>query len=139
MTIRVTTEDSGLYALIEMHHPPDVGPALHVHPRGPEAFYIVEGAYTFYRDSEVIHAGPGKSVVIPAGVAHRYRSGPAGGRALVISPPDLERYFWEVAERLRVGVLPLDEEFAIATANGQDFLERAGHWDRTGGPDAPAA
>lgn len=129
MTIRLTTaETGGAYALIEMQHPGNVGPALHVHPRGPESFYVLAGEYTFYRGEEMIIARPGNGVVIPAGVPHRYHVGPAGGRALVITPPGLEQYFFRIAGQLSVGPVPLSEELAIAAEAGQDFLETAGHW-----------
>lgn len=132
MTVRATTADTGRYALIMMRHPARVGPALHVHPRGPEAFVVLEGAYTFEREGDVIHAGPGDAVVIPAGMAHRYTSGPEGGRVLVVTPPGLEHYFWDVAQRLARGPVPVDEEFTIAAAHGQDFLDRASHWAAAG-------
>ncbi len=126
MTVLVTTE---AYALIEMRHPPSVGPALHVHPLGPETFYILDGTYTFYRGDETITAGPGQAVVVPVGAAHRYESGPTGGRALVVTPPGLERYFQAVAARLAAGeAVSLDDEFALAARQGQHFLDRSGHW-----------
>ena len=130
MIIRLTTEQTGgAFAMIEMHHPPAVGPALHVHPRGPEAFYVLEGHYTFFRGEEVIPASVGDGVVIPAGVPHRYRVGPTGGRALVITPPGLERYFRTIAGRLASGPVPPPKEFAIAASEGQNFLDHAGHWE----------
>lgn len=129
MTVRLSTADTaGSYSVIEMMHPPNVGPALHIHPRGPESFYIIEGSYTFFRGAETIHLAAGQAVSIPAGAPHRYLVGPAGGRALVICPPGLENYFATVADLLKQGSLPLDEEFAIASRHGQDFLDRSGHW-----------
>ncbi len=128
MTIRAVTEETGTYALIDMRHPPNVGPALHIHPRGPESFFILEGIYTFYRNDEVVTVHAGLSIAIPTGIPHRYTSGPQGGRVLVITPPALEHYFWLAAERLRTGSLPIEEEFALAAQYGQDFLDRAGHW-----------
>jgi len=129
MTVRLSTADTaGAYSVIEMIHPPNVGPALHIHPRRPESFYIIEGSYTFFRGHETIQLAAGQAVSIPAGTAHRYLVGPAGGRALVICPPGLETYFQTVAGRLKQGPLPLDEEFAIASRHGQDFLDRSAHW-----------
>ena len=129
MTIRLTTADTGgAYALIEMQHPANAGPALHVHPRGPESFYVLAGEYTFYRGDEMIIARTGNGVVIPAGVPHRYHSGASGGRALVITPPGLEQYFFRIAGQLSVGPVPQEEEFAVASDAGQDFLDTVGHW-----------
>jgi mannose-6-phosphate isomerase-like protein (cupin superfamily) len=47
-TIKVlTSESNGSYTLLDVIHPPNLGPALHMHPRGSETFYIVEGNYGF--------------------------------------------------------------------------------------------
>jgi mannose-6-phosphate isomerase-like protein (cupin superfamily) len=128
MNIRVATEETGAYAVIEMQHPPNVGPALHVHPRGAEVFLIQTGSYTFVRGTETLEAAAGDTVVIPAGTPHRYVSGAAGGCAVVITPPMLDAYFREIAHRLSTAPVPLEEEFTIAASYGQEFLERTGHW-----------
>jgi mannose-6-phosphate isomerase-like protein (cupin superfamily) len=31
------------YTRIEMAHPPNIGPALHIHPRVAEAYYVLDG------------------------------------------------------------------------------------------------
>jgi quercetin dioxygenase-like cupin family protein len=135
MTVRLTTpETSGAYALMEMHHPPGVGPALHVHPRSPESFYVLEGQYTFFLDGESVPVHPGSAVSIPAGMPHRYVSGPGGGRLLVMIPPGLEEYFWTISKLLQKGPVPMEEEFALAARLGQDFLDGHDHW---GGHAAP--
>jgi quercetin dioxygenase-like cupin family protein len=129
MTVSLPTADTaGAYAIIEMIHPPNVGPALHIHPRGPESFYIIEGSYAFVRGNDTVTLVAGQAVSIPAGIPHRYTVGPTGGRAIVICPPDLEHYFQTVAELLKQGPLSIADEFAIASRFGQDFLDRSGHW-----------
>ncbi len=55
-----TAETGGAYGLIEMWHPPNVGPALHLHLRGPETFLVLEGSYRFTRGEETVLAGPGR-------------------------------------------------------------------------------
>ena len=46
ITVKVSNEDSeGRYTLFEMVHPPNIGPALHIHPNAPEAYYVLEGEY----------------------------------------------------------------------------------------------
>lgn len=130
MTVRAATaETAGAYALIEMIHPPSVGPALHVHPRGPETFIVMEGEYVFTRGDETIHARPGDCVIVPRGVPHRYRVGTSGGKALVICPPGLESYFLAVSGLLRSDPVSLEREFKIASEFGQDFLDDHGHWN----------
>ena len=132
MTVSLSTTDtSGVYSVIEMIHPPNVGPALHVHPRGPESFFIIEGSYAFVRGSENIMISSGQAISIPAGISHRYTVGSAGGRAIVICPPDLEHYFQSVSDLLQRGSLTIEEEFAIASRYGQDFLDSSSHWGVT--------
>jgi hypothetical protein len=46
MIVKVSGDDSdGRYSLIEMVHPPNIGPALHIHPNAPEAYYVLKGEY----------------------------------------------------------------------------------------------
>jgi len=49
-------------------------------------------------DSKSIMAKAGDVIVVPTGDPHRFTTGEKGGHAFVISPPDLEFYFWEVGE-----------------------------------------
>jgi mannose-6-phosphate isomerase-like protein (cupin superfamily) len=123
-----TTDTGGEYGLIEMWHPPNVGPALHVHPRGAETFFVIAGSYTFTRNAETVRAEAGTALTVPAGVPHRYDVGAEGGHLMVVCPPGLEGYFEEVARRAEAGPVSLDTEFGIAAACGQDFLDRAAHW-----------
>lgn len=130
MSIRLTTaETGGAYSVVEMRHIANVGPALHIHPRGPESFLVLEGEYHVTCGDTRTRLGPGQSAAVPAGTPHRYVTGAQGGRLMVICPPGLELYFWEVGRRLaNGGTLTLEEEFAIAARCGQDFLDGDGHW-----------
>ena len=102
MIVKVSEEDSGrIYSLIEMVHPPNIGPALHVHPQAPEAYYILEGEYSIKCDNQTYQVNPGDFVLISKGIPHTYNSEPKGGKVLVISPAGLEKYFTEVASILK--------------------------------------
>ena len=47
-TIKVlTSETNDSYTVLDIFHPPNLGPALHKHPKGSETFYIVEGNYDY--------------------------------------------------------------------------------------------
>ncbi len=111
-----------------MLHPPNVGPALHIHPRGPEAFYVLEGQYSIRSGEQRHTANPGDFVFIPKGLPHNYQSGPEGGTVLVLSPAGLEQYFTEAAEILTKGSLTWELEQEIARRHGQEFLENLKHW-----------
>ena len=75
--------------------PAKFGTALHTHPRGSETFYIVEGDYIFVLDGKPIRDKPGDTICVPKETPHRFEVGPKGGHAIVISPPELEFYFFQ--------------------------------------------
>jgi mannose-6-phosphate isomerase-like protein (cupin superfamily) len=130
MTVKLTTEAaSGHYTIIEMTHPPSVGPALHVHPAYPETFYVQEGDYTFFRADEVVEARIGDCVTIAPGIPHRYEVGKNGGKVIVISPPHLEKYFCTISQRLLQCEVSQEEEKNVAAKHGQHFLDMAAHWE----------
>jgi mannose-6-phosphate isomerase-like protein (cupin superfamily) len=129
MLVKVSKDDSeGRYSLIEMTHPPSMGPALHIHPHAPEAYYVLEGEYSIQCNNRVYQAKAGDFVFIPKGCPHNYHSGIKGGKVLVISPAGFERYFREVAHNLQIGHLTWELEQEIANRYGQEFLDSLKHW-----------
>jgi quercetin dioxygenase-like cupin family protein len=129
MTVKVSERQSeGAYSLIEMAHPPNMGPALHIHPKGAEAFYVLEGEYTIRCGENVYPAKVGDFVFIPKEVPHNYHSGAKGGKVLVLSPAGLENYFAGVADALKVGTITWELEQEIAKKYGQEFLDKLKHW-----------
>lgn len=95
VTIKVlTSETNGSYTILDVIHPPNLGPALHIHPKGSETFYIVEGDYEFILNGKSVTGKPGDIIFVPKGSLHRFVVGYKGGHTLVISPPELEFYFF---------------------------------------------
>lgn len=129
ISVKISKEDSdGKYTMFEMAHPPNVGPALHIHPHAAEAYYVLEGEYQVRCGKELYVGKRGDFIFIPKGIEHNYQSGPAGGRVLVISPAGLEKYFEEVAKILDAGPIAWESEQQIAKRYGQEFLESLKHW-----------
>ncbi|MDP9152554.1 MAG: cupin domain-containing protein [Myxococcota bacterium] len=128
MHVKVGHAEGGAYSLIEMAHPANVGPALHRHSGGDEAFYVLDGEYEVRCGNEVFIGTAGSFVFVPRGAPHGYTVGRDGGRVLVVTPAGLERYFAEVADRLAQGPVSMDVEAEIAARYGQDFLDRLHHW-----------
>ena len=96
-TIKVlTSETNGSYTILDVLHPPKLGPALHIHPKGSETFYIIEGDYEFILDDKSVRGKCGDVIFVPKEALHRFVVGDKGGHALVISPPGLEFYFFKV-------------------------------------------
>lgn len=97
--VRAGAEDTGgVCAVLEMRHPPETGPPLHVHEHEEEGFYILEGRYRFTLfnpDKQTREVGAGDFVMAARGVAHSFRSlGPETGKMLVyFTPAGAEAYF----------------------------------------------
>ena len=128
-TIKVlTSETNGSYTILDVIHPPNVGPASHMHPKGSETFYIIEGDYEFILNEEPLTGKPGDVIFVPKGTPHRFVVGYKGGHALVISPPELEFYFFKVSELLDKGGVSHMTESNIAKQYGQVFLDSTNHW-----------
>ena len=88
------TETGGHWALGEAWQDPGFNNPPHTHDE-PEAFYVLEGEYTFYTDAEPAEGiGPGTFVFIPPGAVHGFRTGPEGGRLLCIWPSTVETAFF---------------------------------------------
>ena len=87
------------YILHEMMKPPGEGPRVHTHPDMEEAFYILEGEFTFALGDDEVQAPAGSFLLVPRGTPHGFRnSGETDGRYLrLFSPAPNEglRKVWE--------------------------------------------
>lgn len=60
MTLKVSGSDSeGKYSLIETIHPPNIGPALHIHSNAPEAYYVLDCSYSIRCGDREFEVNPG--------------------------------------------------------------------------------
>jgi mannose-6-phosphate isomerase-like protein (cupin superfamily) len=75
--------DAGVSIILESTTQAGVGPRLHRHPYA-ETFLIRRGAATFTIGSEQLVAHAGQVLVVPAGTAHSFRTGPGGYEAVHI-------------------------------------------------------
>jgi len=76
-------------------------PGAHVHPEQEERFHVLEGTMKFRLGLRTIVAGPGETVVVPAGRVHRFANGGDGtARARVEVEPalDMEQLFETTTE-----------------------------------------
>ena len=116
MWIKASSEDTeGRFALWEQVHPPGYRAPPHLHEESVEAMYVLEGTYDFSVGEERISASAGSFVLVPAGLAHAFSSGPSGGRMLVLfAPGGYERYWEELSEAERQGPVSADAQAALA-------------------------
>ena len=101
---------------------------MHIHPKGSETFCIVEGDYEFILEGKSVNGKPGDIIFVPKEAPHRFVVGYKGGHALVISPPELEFYFFKVSELLDKGKVSYETESSIGKQYGQVFLDNTKHW-----------
>ncbi len=101
MVVKVSGEQSeGAYTLIDMTYSQDAGPACMSIPEPPKHIMYWKASTLSATEKEIL-GKVGDFVFIPKGVPHNYRSGPRGGKVLVVSPAGLEKYFAQVAGMLK--------------------------------------
>jgi mannose-6-phosphate isomerase-like protein (cupin superfamily) len=80
-TIRGADHDATVSLILD-RSAPGGGPRLHRHPYD-ETWVVQAGTVTFTAGEETHQAGPGDVVVVPAGVAHKFRNDGPGESELV--------------------------------------------------------
>ena len=120
-----TTNTNGSLTVLEFVHPPKAGPAVHLHSREDEVWYVLEGDYRFKVGDAMFRVSEGGMAFGPRGAPDGFQNiGDSAGRLLVIATPfGLERFFEQCAELLPGG-LDMEALAAIAEAN----------WSTTIGP-----
>jgi quercetin dioxygenase-like cupin family protein len=103
ITFLQTARDTGGEKLeIELELSPDGSvPGAHVHPEQTETFHVLEGTMQFRMGLRKIVAGPGDTVVVPAGKVHRFTNGGDGvarARVEVVPALDMEQLFETAVE-----------------------------------------
>jgi quercetin dioxygenase-like cupin family protein len=74
---------AGISIILESTSRAGVGPRLHKHPY-PETFIVQRGSATFTIGSEELTGCAGQVLVAPAGVPHKFSTGPGGYQAVHI-------------------------------------------------------
>jgi mannose-6-phosphate isomerase-like protein (cupin superfamily) len=98
------TDTGGAYSIMEVQARPGMEPPPHIHSGEDEAFYILDGAWTFRCGDTATDAGPGTLLFLPRGLMHDFTAHNELCRALVImSPGGLETAFRELSEPLPPG------------------------------------
>jgi quercetin dioxygenase-like cupin family protein len=98
MVVKATVETTGgAYGLLESLIAPGFSPPMHVHHCEDEAFYVLEGEFTFRCGERTFRGTPGSYIFLPRGVPHTFVvEGDRPGRLLtLISPGGGEMLFVE--------------------------------------------
>ena len=103
----VGAQTGGDFSLMERTLPPGGRtPPAHRHTNCSEAFFVLDGAVTFWLDGTEQPGGPGDFLLVPRGAAHTFGNQSAGpARLLVLHAPAADGYFSEL-HRLWAAELP---------------------------------
>jgi mannose-6-phosphate isomerase-like protein (cupin superfamily) len=80
-------DTDGRFALLDQTMPPDYAVPRHIHINEDEAWYLLDGAMTFYCGERVIEASKYSWVFAPRGIPHTFKVGSEGARALTFAFP----------------------------------------------------
>jgi quercetin dioxygenase-like cupin family protein len=114
------------FALMEITARKGMEPPRHIHDREDEAFYLMEGAATFYVGAEVYSAQPGTFVYLPRHVPHSFTFETDVVKMLALLTPGVsdghfrDPRFSEPAQALTLP--PLPEEMPDESAFIADLL-----------------
>jgi quercetin dioxygenase-like cupin family protein len=99
-TFKVTgKETNGAFTIFDQVVQPQNGPPPHIHHREDEAFYVIEGRFSFLSGDKETVCEAGSFIYIPRGVIHTFKNiGDTQGKLLVtFSPAGLEGFFYALA------------------------------------------
>lgn len=85
----------GRFALVEAQAFRSTEPPLHVHHNEDEAWYVLDGAMTFYVADEVLDAPAGTFVFAPRGLPHTFTVDVEPTHVLVVASPGGFEHFAE--------------------------------------------
>ena len=92
------SETDGAFALGEFSGGAGAWTIPHVHRQCEEAFYVLEGAFTFTVDERPIPTRPGSFLLVPRGQRHVIHAEADAGRFLTLwTPGGLEDMFIEIS------------------------------------------
>jgi mannose-6-phosphate isomerase-like protein (cupin superfamily) len=99
---RTTDEDGSEVLHVETWIDPGGGVTPHIHPAMEERFEVLSGTVSFLSGRKWVSAGPGETVVVPAGTRHAYRNKSGAEAHLVchVRPPSTLQEFLEDTVRL---------------------------------------
>jgi quercetin dioxygenase-like cupin family protein len=109
--VKATSESTGgAFALIHETTPPGHATPYHLHHIEDEAFYVLDGEFTFICDGQKTVLGPGGYIFLPRNIPHGVRcTGSAPSTMLILATPGsgFVGMMTEMAEPAKERVLPV--------------------------------
>jgi mannose-6-phosphate isomerase-like protein (cupin superfamily) len=111
-TVKADSElTEGRLALVESVAYRSTEPPLHVHTREDEAWYVLDGAMTFFVGDEAYPATAGSFVYAPMGIPHTFTVDAEPTRVLVLAAPaGFEHFALELGAPTDTDAPPADAE-----------------------------
>jgi quercetin dioxygenase-like cupin family protein len=108
--IKATSESTGgAFSMVYHTAPPGHETPYHFHHTEDEAFYVLDGEFTFFGDGKKTILGPGGYIFLPRGIPHGIRcTGSAPSTMLILAMPGsgFVGMMLEMAEPAKERVLP---------------------------------
>lgn len=98
-TFKVTgKQTNGAFTVVDQIIQPQGGPPPHVHHREDEAFYVLEGKFSFLCGEKSSVLETGSFAYIPKGTVHTFKNidGKPGRLLVTITPAGLEEFFYSI-------------------------------------------
>ena len=105
----LAADTGGSYSLLEGCTQPGQGMPPHFKRYEDEAFWVLEGTYSFMLDGRLLDLRPGDYVFVPRGAVHGFtNTGATPARLLVLLSPGgiYERFFAEIGKLLEPAAAP---------------------------------
>ena len=117
VTLKAQSDDVSFYEVI---CPPEGGPPPNIHHQQDEAFYVLEGTFSFLSGKKTIEAGPGSFAWVPRDTVHTFKNtGERTGKVLITStyPGSHERFFRDVG-------IPVSDMGTFQPPDGRPDMEK---------------
>jgi len=128
--LRTAAETAGALMSFEFTLTPGGGvPMAHVHPHQEERYHVVDGTFAIRVRRTTFEAGPGRSLVVRAGVPHRlWNPTDRDGRMVIEFRPalrmeDLFVDLWALARTRRTNRLGIPRDPLLAAVVGHAYLD----------------
>jgi quercetin dioxygenase-like cupin family protein len=101
-----SAQTGGAFALIEDHFPAGRATPYHVHRHEDEAFYLLEGEFTFFSGTRKFTGTAGTTVFLPRNIPHGFRADTAGKMLLLTVPGGFDSFVAEAGEPAATRTIP---------------------------------
>jgi mannose-6-phosphate isomerase-like protein (cupin superfamily) len=91
-----------------------IQPPPHLHKTHDEAFYVLDGVFTFTLAGNSVEAGTGSFVYVPRGTVHGFTTSHDARALLITVPAGLEGFFDELCAGIEAGRTSADLRAALA-------------------------